>query len=52
MESSVSCKTCINGGWETYARVSACNCCEDFEFYQEDPKLVALYNEDSDTREE
>jgi len=27
------CDTCDNAGWETMAKVAACNCCENHEFY-------------------
>jgi len=33
LPSEKSCDTCDNAGLETWAKVSACNCCENNEFY-------------------
>jgi len=40
------CDTCNNAGWETMSKVAACNCCENYEFY--DP----IHKEDDNEADE
>ena len=35
---ALSCRSCENAGLETMGRVAACNCCEDFDYYE--PRTV------------